>query len=935
MPKYGQYDVPNTNTMVNFGTGQPNNLNLPIEWFQSVCAKMSTDMFGSNEDEHKQLLQYGAINGYDDIRQKLAEWLTEKYYNNLDPSLPSDPFHKSHIIYPDQLFMTNGNTGALHTLISKYTESTDYIIVENPTYFIAINMFKEYGLNVKGVNMDLDGVNISELENKIKELNGNEPQSILFFYMIPTHHNPTSITTSNEKRIKLAELCNKYNNFYIIADEVYHFLTFDQTYNFYPMADYHPKIISLGSFSKILAPGLRVGWIYQNTRLPNYKDGYGFVTGESGLNKSSVLDSSGGINPIGFKFIEYALEKKEGGVRPIDQIIISNINYLKTNCETMIDFLSQFENIKFIKPTGGYFFWLSFKTIKNTSDFLNICQSNRVRFHPGIKFTSNNSSDYNMNNCIRLSFSYYSSNDIVIGLERLMDCVVKYNCINIKLMGSSGKLGTLIKKEIMANKDFKFAGDIKRTIIKAEFDGLIPFNTVIIDVSNNAGTQNLLTFLMKELLFFPIIIGTTGLDDYTTSLIHNYSKFAPIAHITNFSEGIPLIRQFAKLSNGLTPEWKFNISDIHHVHKKDAPSGTAKTIQNEIARNVQIESVRTGEIIGTHVLELTNGSELIKIIHSVENRDTFAKGCINYIYWILTMSRGFFNKMDSNLNYQTINCNLDIIGIAEISKEIPNVALTHLVSSINSSNKSLTKIGIIKKPDNSNSLDGSNKSDLTTYNIELFSVGPNHIVPIDYCGYTMGSIAKYIWNNQKVSNGYLQVGNTCYDFEILSKNSITKCIIKLPNLNYIDDKEKDNSINDLVYQITNMTLFGVNRYTFNNKKYLILEIKEYILKSDMLGTISTIINADYPTGDKYNVIFINTNYWNQNEGNLTMRYFDSETNEEISDCAIGCISVFDYYLYNFIKNYDKNTEINIKLINGHIVNLVYYSDEFYISYAIN
>ena len=96
----------------------------------------------------------------------------------------------NHFIEPKDIFMTNGNTGALHTLITKYTESTDNIIVENPTYFIAINMFKEYGLHVEGINLETDGINISDLENKIIELNRDEKskQSVLFYYMIPSYN---------------------------------------------------------------------------------------------------------------------------------------------------------------------------------------------------------------------------------------------------------------------------------------------------------------------------------------------------------------------------------------------------------------------------------------------------------------------------------------------------------------------------------------------------------------------------------------------------------------------------------------------------------------------------------------------------------------------------------------------------------------------------
>ena len=223
-----------------------------------------------------------------------------------------------------------------------------------------------------------------------------------------------------------------------------------------------------------------------------------------------------------------------------------------------------------------------------------------------------------MVNCIRISFSYYSYNDLIVGLERLMDCIVKYNSINIKIMGSNGKLGSLIKKEILNIKDFNYMGDIKRTYSNADFDGLIPYNTVLIDVSSNEGTHDLLVFLMAHKLYYPVIVGTTGISQNTIEVMKVYSGLAPIAHITNFSEGIPLIRQFAKLFDSLTSEWKFAMTDIHHVHKKYDPSEISKTIKNEIVRETPIESIRTGEVIGEHVLELTNGSEVIKIIHSIE-----------------------------------------------------------------------------------------------------------------------------------------------------------------------------------------------------------------------------------------------------------------------------------------------------------------------------
>lgn len=910
MPKYGQYNVPKSDTMVNLGTGQPNNLNLPIKWFQSTCAKMSTDMFGEDQNEHGQLLQYGAIEGYDDIRNKMAKWLTEKYYSNLKKR----DLQVNHLIESKDIFMTNGNTGALHTLISKYTESTDYIIVENPTYFIAINMFKEYGLHVEGVNLENDGINISDLEEKIIQLNRDEKskQSVLFYYMIPSYNNPTGITTSHEKRKKIAELCEKYDNFYVIADEVYHFLSWDENCYYYPMADYHPKIVSLGSFSKILAPALRVGWIYQNTNHLNYYDVHGIVTGTSGLNTSAVLDSSGGANPIGFKFIEYALEYDTDVIRHIDKIIKINIDKLSNSCNLMLEYLSQYNNITYTFPKGGYFIWIQFKTIRNTTEFLKICEKNKVKFHPGIKFSTNSS----FTNCIRLSFSYYDADDLILGLERLMDSVVKYNSINVLINGASGKLGSLIKKEVLNSRDFNYVCDINRNLNKEDFNGIISYNSVIIDVSSNEATYNLLTFLINQKIYLPLIIGTTGLSEGTNILLDIYSKTSQVAHITNFSEGIPLFRKFAKLVNELNLEWKFEMTDIHHVHKKDAPSGTAKTIKNEIIRDVHINSIRTGEVIGEHTLELTNGSEVLKLTHSVNNRNTFAKGCINYLYWILLKNNGLYNYLDNKIETKYYNLINDKIVLIDITRDLPQVLINHIITNLNNTHKNLTKIVFLKHIKDSK------------YQTSIYGKIDETFCLINYCAYSLLSTINYIRDIDENTNGKFYVNNNYYSYTYTDEIGL----LKLPSIDYLDDKSKDNNISDIINQMTNLTLYGVSRFIFDNTKYLLLELKDDIFYCDMLDTICTIINSEQ--SDKFNFIFINSNYYKIDDKNLiNMRFFNSDS-KEVSDNGIACAICFDYHLYHFVKKYNESHKIIIKMKDDKTIKLTYNSSEMFIYYDL-
>ncbi len=214
------------------------------------------------------------------------------------------------------------------------------------------------------------------------------------------------------------------------------------------------------------------------------------------------------------------------GIRTVSNGFSSQSEEMKTAysiLQTMT--ITPFQNliINFLAEAfdkGGYFIWIQFKTIRNTSDFLKICEKNRVKFHPGNKFSTNSS----YGNCIRLSFSYYDPDDLILGLERIMDSVIKYNSINVLINGASGKLGSLIKKEILNNIDFNYVGDISRKLTNETFDGLISYNSVIIDVSSNEATYNLLTFLINQKLYLPLIIGTTGLSEGTNILLNIYSK---------------------------------------------------------------------------------------------------------------------------------------------------------------------------------------------------------------------------------------------------------------------------------------------------------------------------------------------------------------------------------------------------------------------------
>ena len=182
-----------------------------------------------------------------------------------------------------------------------------------------INIFKDFGLDVVPIPMEEDGIDLQELEKKIEII--SRDQDKVFLYTIPINHNPTGITMSHDKRMLLASLCDTYQNFYVLADEVYHFLSWDKVEGeekVLPLADYHPNIVSIGSFSKILAPSMRIGWLYQNRRFGFSYDDKDII---QTITESGLYDSTGGTAVLSSYITECLIDNGE-----LDKYVKANLD---------------------------------------------------------------------------------------------------------------------------------------------------------------------------------------------------------------------------------------------------------------------------------------------------------------------------------------------------------------------------------------------------------------------------------------------------------------------------------------------------------------------------------------------------------------------------------------------------------------------------------
>ena len=356
---------------IDFGIGQPQIDILPLEYL----AKAVAHQFGKND---RTILQYGIQQGNGGFRIALAKFLETQYDAAVDP---------------DHLFITAGISQALDQICTLHTRPGDTVIVEEPSYFLALRIFADYELNIVGTPIDENGLIIDALEEKLVR---HKP---VFIYTIPTFHNPAGVTLSANRREKLVSLSREYD-FFIVADEVYQMLAYTsdppQPMTYY---DTSGRIFSLGSFSKILAPGLRLGWIQAKPSLLEP-----FIT-------CGYLDSGGGLNPfvssIVNSFIDLDLQK-------------DYLNFLRKTYHNRMVTLSEalrqhIPALSFTDPHGGYFIWSCLPDGTDTETLLAVAHKHQVGFQTGIKFSSSKG----LRNYLRFCFAFYEKKDLIEGVKRL------------------------------------------------------------------------------------------------------------------------------------------------------------------------------------------------------------------------------------------------------------------------------------------------------------------------------------------------------------------------------------------------------------------------------------------------------------------------------------------------------------------------------------
>jgi len=356
--------------MIDLGAGDPDFSLLPLDMLRyaaEACFAKGDPSF----------LQYGAEQGNGYFRMALAGFLGRGY------SFPVDP---------DTLFVTNGISNALDLICAHFTRPGETIFVEEPTYFLALHIFADHDLCIVPIQTDGGGLVIEALEEKLAEF---QPK---FLYTVPTFQNPGGHTLSEERRERLVSL-SQARGFLIVADEVYHFLNYSgQQIN--PFAAYTDleTVISLSSFSKILAPGLRLGWmqVHPSKIKP--------------LTGSGLLDSGGGLNPFTSAIVRELIEAED-----LEKNIANLITTYRARLKVMDAALRrEIPQSQFITPQGGFFFWVRLPGV-DTGKLRGEARDFHVGFRQGDLFSSQGG----MHEYVRLCFSFYDEEKIEEGIGRL------------------------------------------------------------------------------------------------------------------------------------------------------------------------------------------------------------------------------------------------------------------------------------------------------------------------------------------------------------------------------------------------------------------------------------------------------------------------------------------------------------------------------------
>ena len=367
--------------VISFAGGLPNPKAFPIEDIKEIINKVL-------EEESIKALQYGATGGLADFREELV-----KYVKRFGIETKFD-----------NLFITVGSQQALDLVGRVFIDEGDVVFVGLPTYLGAINAFLAYGAKFVGIPLDENGMRVDILEGKIKELK-KKGEKLKMIYTVPTFQNPAGVELSEERRKRMIEIANEHN-LIIVEDEPYERLRFEgKPLKAIKSYDKEERVIYMATFSKILAPGLRLAYVIGGEELSK----------KMVLAKQSMDLCTPGISQaIAYHYIKNGY---------IERHLPKIIEMYKRKRDIMLDALEKYfpQGCRWTRPKGGMFLWVELPKHISTVEMLKDAINEKVAYVNGKAFHVDGSGE----NTMRLNFTNPEDEMIEEGIKRLAKVIKK------------------------------------------------------------------------------------------------------------------------------------------------------------------------------------------------------------------------------------------------------------------------------------------------------------------------------------------------------------------------------------------------------------------------------------------------------------------------------------------------------------------------------
>ena len=349
---------------IDFSVGMPGPELIPKKMLDVEISRLITE----NEDPF--IYQYQSIRGSEMFRLEILKFL----------EIPSS--------FLPRIFVTSGISASLAQIVRTLNRPGNFVILEEPTYFLAPEIFRGCGKRVLFCPCDSGGMIFSELQNLISE------NDVSFIYIIPHFRNPTGNNWDYERLEQVVALASR-SGIFILSDEPYSQLGFSEQFKPLHISTMSDWVISLCTFSKILVPGLRLGYIFTSPEISQL------------IGTDGVIQSGGG--PPGIL------------AEAVRRLMVSgNLSNFVSNCRSELErrkislctaLRDKIPGCQFSEPQGGYFLWLKLPHPVSNSNL----EISKVRLLQGA--CKQYSADFS--NFVRLSFSFYPSEKLIEGVSRL------------------------------------------------------------------------------------------------------------------------------------------------------------------------------------------------------------------------------------------------------------------------------------------------------------------------------------------------------------------------------------------------------------------------------------------------------------------------------------------------------------------------------------